>query len=361
MSGFRSWHVWTPGLDPAAGGIQNYSSRVADVLRRAGIAADFFSKNDRPSGAARAFGRWPGPLRTGAFAPALFFGAMRERPAGILCLHLNFAPLALAVKRRLGIGYRLLLYGAEIGRMKPDVFARCLAEADRIGVISGHTLDSARKKIPATTFEASLLPPTCDFEAFVPGTRSGALLKRFGIPEKARVVLTVCRTDASESYKGYDRILDALPRVMEAVPDVHYVLAGHGDDLSRVRSIVRDRNLSGRVTLTGFVPAAELPDWYRSCDLFAMPSEGEGFGIVYLEAMACGKICLAGLGDGGRDALDGGRLGILADPRDPEGLAAAVVRGLDAAPRTDAGRVRSLALERFGPEAFAGRWKDFLR
>jgi glycosyltransferase involved in cell wall biosynthesis len=80
------------------------------------------------------------------------------------------------------------------------------------------------------------------------------------------------------------------------------------------------------VTLTGFVPDEELVDHYNLCDVFAMPSKGEGFGIVYLEALACGKPTLGGNKDGAIDALCQGELGILVDPDDPNAIAQSLIQ-----------------------------------
>jgi glycosyltransferase involved in cell wall biosynthesis len=97
---------------------------------------------------------------------------------------------------------------------------------------------------------------------------------------------------------------------------VRYLIAGEGDDTGRIRRMVEERGLGGHVTLTGFVPDDELCDHYNLCDVFAMPSKREGFGIVYLEAMACGRPTLAGNKDGAVDALQRGRLGALVNPDD---------------------------------------------
>ena len=75
----------------------------------------------------------------------------------------------------------------------------------------------------------------------------------------------------------------------------------------------------------GFIPDEELCDYYNLCDVFAMPSKGEGFGIVYLEALACGKPTIGGNQDGAIDALCNGELGVLVDPDNIEQIAQAIV------------------------------------
>ena len=82
------------------------------------------------------------------------------------------------------------------------------------------------------------------------------------------------------------------------------------------------------VVFAGFVPDEELSEHYNLCDLFAMPSKAEGFGIVYLEALACGKPVLAGNKDGSRDALNDGELGLLVDPDNTAEIASETIRVL---------------------------------
>src|SRR5690606_22354428 len=126
---------------------------------------------------------------------------------------------------------------------------------------------------------------------------------------------------SSEQYKGYDRVIQSLAEIRRHVPDAHYLIVGRGDDSERVRTLAREHNLADHITLAGFVPDNELPDHYALCDLFIMPSKGEGFGIVFLEALASGKPVLGGNRDGSRDPLMDGELGALVDPDDCNAIA----------------------------------------
>jgi glycosyltransferase involved in cell wall biosynthesis len=93
-------------------------------------------------------------------------------------------------------------------------------------------------------------------------------------------------------------------------------MVGKGSDRPRIEQLINQLNLQDCVTLTGFVPDDELCAHYNLCDVFALPSKSEGFGIVYLEALACGKPTLGGNQDGAIDALCHGELGVLVDPDD---------------------------------------------
>jgi glycosyltransferase involved in cell wall biosynthesis len=150
-------------------------------------------------------------------------------------------------------------------------------------------------------------------------------MRRYGLRAGQPVILTVGRLSAAERYKGHDQVLRALPAMLKELPDLRYLIAGRGDDEARLRALAAELGVTEHVTFTGFVSANELADHYRLCDLYVMPSTGEGFGIVYLEALACGRPCLVGGEDASPEAIDGGRLGFVVPPRDPSAIAAAVL------------------------------------
>lgn len=103
-------------------------------------------------------------------------------------------------------------------------------------------------------------------------------------------------------------------------------MVGKGDDRDRIETIIDEVNVRDCVTLAGFIPDEELSDHYNLCDVFAMPSKGEGFGIVYLEALACGKPTIGGNQDGAIDALCHGKLGVLVDPDNIDELGKTIVK-----------------------------------
>jgi glycosyltransferase involved in cell wall biosynthesis len=170
------------------------------------------------------------------------------------------------------------------------------------------------------------------------------------------VILTVCRLDESEGYKGYDQLINALPGIRREAPGARYIIVGKGTDRSRIEKLIDENGLRDAVILAGYVPDDELADYYNLCDIFAMPSLGEGFGIVYLEALACGKPVLAGNRDGSRDALADGALGLLVDPENTDEIASQISRALRREhthpilfnPRM----LRQRVIELFGFEAF---------
>ena len=108
-----------------------------------------------------------------------------------------------------------------------------------------------------------------------------------------------------------------------------YIIGGRGDDITRIKQLIKDNALEDKVILAGYIPEDELCDYYNLCDVFVMPSKGEGFGIVFLEAMACEKPVIAGNRDGSVDALLNGELGILVNPDDSKELIETIKSVLD--------------------------------
>ena len=108
----------------------------------------------------------------------------------------------------------------------------------------------------------------------------------------------------------------------------HYLIVGDGDDRPRLEAKAHALGLAGRVTFAGQIPDSEKPDHYRLADAFVMAGRGEGFGFVFLEAMACGTPVVASRIDGSREAVRNGELGLLADPDDPASLASAIRQAL---------------------------------
>jgi glycosyltransferase involved in cell wall biosynthesis len=106
------------------------------------------------------------------------------------------------------------------------------------------------------------------------------------------------------------------------------LVAGDGDDKQRLERKAAALGLSRRVVFAGRVPEAEKADHYRLADVFVMPGRQEGFGFVFLEAMASGIPVVASKLDGSREAVLYGELGELADPDDREALKAAICRAL---------------------------------
>jgi glycosyltransferase involved in cell wall biosynthesis len=138
------------------------------------------------------------------------------------------------------------------------------------------------------------------------------------------------------------------------------LVIGRGDDQPRLAKLAEDLGVGDRVIFAGFVPTEQLVEHYRLADAYVMPSQ-EGFGIVYLEAMACGVPVLSGDADGSADPLQDGKLGWRVPHRDPNAVAAAcieILKGDDR--RCDQQWLREQAIALFGIDAFQNRLKEQL-
>ncbi len=201
--------------------------------------------------------------------------------------------------------------------------------ADRIVAVSEWTRLRVLDLGGIETSAVTVLPNTFDEDRFDVAPPREELRERYGLRPGERVILTVARLAPHERYKGYDRIIRALSAVRESCGEVRFILVGKGDDRERVEAVSSVLGVRRLVTLAGFVSDDELADHYRLADVFAMPSTGEGFGIVFLEAMACGTPVVAGNRDGSVDALANGALGCLVDPNDIGAIARGITSVLD--------------------------------
>ena len=363
----RKIHLWCPSIRASDGGIESYSLSLAKALIE--IAGErhvtVLVHNHNSADVRHALGTgvrcgasgWlPRTLWTIGFALLVVWRALRDRPDLIISTHLNFAPFASLVKRLTSIPYWVALHGYESWEIQRPSRRRAVAKADLLLPVSAFTRDRVMKNYSIPVERMRVLHDTFDPARFSIGPKPGHLLRRYGWAPDDLVILTVGRLSAAESYKGHDRLIRALPRIRAQVPNVKYLVVGGGDDKERLERIANEEKVLDGVAFAGRVPHNELSDYYRVCDLFAMPSTGEGFGIVFLEALATGKPVLAGNRDGAADALRGGELGVLVDPDDAQALAESVTALLQRlhshALATRPEELRNGVVNAFGPEKF---------
>ncbi len=354
--------LWSPGLTGFGGGVGAFSLELAMGLRALGHEVDLGGLVERggPWGGFAVFGAGaaPGWARQAMFAGQCCGRAGLDQPEEIVCTHLNLGPLALAGRWLCGARTTLVAHGVDVhpGLSRWRLWA--LRRATRLVAVSAWTrqrllglggIDAGRVRLLANTFDET---------RFRVGPRPVGLASHLGLAAEERVILTVARLDPSEGYKGYDRVVMALPEVIRACGPVRFLVVGRGADGKRLRVLARALGVEDRLLLAGFVPDSALPDYYRLADVFAMPSTGEGFGIVFLEAMACGTPVLAGNRDGSVDALDGGRLGALVDPLAVDAIGAGIarlLRGEGPATWFDREALSAAVGQTFGRRAFRAR------
>lgn len=246
---------------------------------------------------------------------------LRRRPNVVYVAHVNLASIALLMRLlNPSLRYGVALYGIEVWEKLPLLKRIALQQAAFVTSLSAYTSQQSIELQSLKAERVHLLPPAID-PFWITSTQEPTQLD---LPP-GKILLSVARLAASEKYKGVDCVIQALPKVIEKVPDVYYVVVGTGTDLDRLRSLVKRESLHERVLFVGEKVGAPLRAYYKNCDLFVMPSKGEGFGIVFLEAMFYKKPTIAGDHGGSRDVVDDGRTGILVKHGDIKGLSEAII------------------------------------
>ncbi len=359
----RPIHIWVPGITEGAGGIQAFSRVYVQAIREAHprAALRVFVKNDEPTADDplqkmgvffHSVATYPSWLRTLALVIwGLGFG-LWERPVCAVTTHLHFLPVLCWLKWLRGVRVMTVLHGIEAWNLSGGARTQALRRADHLVAVSRHTRQVVIDSYGLDPSKVSVVPNTFDVDRFELGAKPEHLLRRYGLKADQPVLLTVSRLALTERYKGHRQVLAALEMVRRRFPDVCYLIVGTGDDLTSLRQAVEASGLQSNVILAGHVPGEELADHYRLCDAFVMPSSREGFGIVFLEAMACGKPVVAGNVDGSVDALDDGRLGRLVDPNAPGQIADAICETLAHEPKGalwhDPAALRAAVVAQFG-------------
>ncbi|HKI03509.1 MAG TPA: glycosyltransferase family 4 protein [Thermoanaerobaculia bacterium] len=244
--------------------------------------------------------------------------------------------------------YLIPLYGIEVWRPLEWDRRRALANADVTFAISAHTLERARPFCP--DLSGTVVLPLALEDRPLEGAVDAVLLRRLD----RGFLLIVGRMAATERYKGHDQLLEALTRL----PEARLVAAGDGDDRPRLEAKAAALGMADRIFFTGFLSEATLAELYRRCAVFAMPSQGEGFGLVYLEAMRAGKPVLASRGSAAEEIVEDGKTGLLVDPEDREALRAALGQLLGYP--GEARRMGEAGRERWRREFGADRFRERL-
>jgi phosphatidyl-myo-inositol dimannoside synthase len=245
---------------------------------------------------------------------ALRMGADSDR---IVCGHIGQLPVAwLVSKLRPRISYYLVAHGIEVWRPFSFLERRALKGARCVFCVSEFTRQQLLSRCPLppgrTAVVHNALDPHLD-----PATR-------VSVSKGPPVVLAISRLTIADGYKGIGHLISAMPAVRASVPDAQLRIVGRGDGMRGLQDLARRLKLERTVEFTGFRSDAELKGEFEACRLFALPSEKEGFGLVYLEAMAHGRPCL-GARSGGVPEVITKETGILVTYGDVPGIASAIV------------------------------------
>jgi glycosyltransferase involved in cell wall biosynthesis len=320
-----------PELD-APGGVQRAGRHLAAVLTEfassRGMDCRLLSLNDsrelrRMTVGSREFVFTGCDSGKGRFTVTALRAAQRKARL-VLAAHPNLGPVVLAMRL---VAPRLktiiCTHGLEVSEPLSRPRRRALRLANLVLAPSKDTADQVAAQQEVARERIRVLPWALDpqFEALIsPGSHT--------IPPRdfpsGRVILTVGRWLRTERYKGMDTLITALPRLLTRWPELQLVLVGEGDDRAWLEELAEKNGVNRHVHFLSGLSYAELAGCYRACEIFALPSRGEGFGLVYLEAMACGKPVIGGAHGGAPEVIQDGVTGYLVPHGDPIQLATSI-------------------------------------
>lgn len=261
----------------------------------------------------------------------------------IILSHINLAPIGLVVKL-LKPKIRLIVWthGIEIWRPINVVKRKLLNKADAIVAVSSFTANEIKKRHKIKESKLIILPNALDPYFPIPSLDSIAgdqnttmqgcpdgvsnLYKKYGLKTGTKVFLALTRLRSTEKDKNYDKVIRQLGILRKEDKHAYYILCGkyEKEEYARIRSVAMEAGMTDRVILTGFAKDEELSSFYQMADAFVLPSTKEGFGLVFIEAQACGLFVLAGNQDGSIEAVRNEQAGLLVNPHDEEDLQAAL-------------------------------------
>lgn len=264
--------------------------------------------------------------------------ALGARKYGLtVCTHIGLSPVAAMIRKLYRTPFWVTCHGREAWpRFAADV-RWAIRRADLILPISRFTAETVSRVngIPESRMRVLYNAIPDDFVKLLTA-RNGSQERACDASGREKHILSVGTIYKANTYKGFDTVIEALPQVLQSVPNVRYVVAGRGDDLDRLRALARRLNVQDHVEFAGGIDDDDLAARYRECDLFVLPSrtlpdsdgcwQGEGFGRVYVEAALAAKPVVGSIGGGAVEAVLHEKTGLLVDPNSAPAVAEAMVR-----------------------------------
>ena len=239
------------------------------------------------------------------------------------------------MKKLYGIPYIIYVYGSETYRFGKNQFLlkmirTFLQEADCVVPNSKFTMhEFLALNLPPEKFK--IVTPGVDTERFIEKAPDRELIQKYDLANK-KVLLTVARLD---ERKGHDKVIEAVAELKNEIPGIVYLIVGKGREMRRLKALVKKHKVKENVKFCGYASDEELPKYYNLCDTFILLNrqtaqdenligDYEGFGIVFLEASACGKPVIAGNFGGIRDAVQNEKSGYIIDGENMAGITTAI-------------------------------------
>lgn len=311
-----------PDVFGPPGGIARYGRLVLHALSQRGIDVHVVALMDRDGSPTKSVAQLPGVAYTPcagsrpAFIRQAVRHALQARPGLILTSHVNLAPLALVLARSVGAKAVTTIHGIDAWSRLPWHRRISLQRSDRILAVSHFTANRAA--------EANLLEPSRL------RVLHNCLDPQFNIASSTFLshtnpsLLTVSRMSLAEQYKGHDMVIRAMPELVRRFPTLSCDIVGDGDARPGLETLAATLGVAHAVHFLGRISDAELLRCYTKASLFVLPSRAEGFGFVFLEAMAHGLPVIGGNMDATPEVVVHGETGLLVDPTSPAQITDAV-------------------------------------
>lgn len=285
---------------------------------------------------------------------------LSQRPDLIICNHIAISQMCVVIKALFKIEYDVVINGVEIlSGINGFLRNEGLKRSRRIISLSEYLGTKANEQIKGIGSKVVVVHPPIDERSFYPMARSAELSAKYAL-DGSNVLLTAARVD---SRKGFEVVIRALRKVLDKFANTKYLIVGQGDYTPELEALAKRLGVEEQVIFVGFVPHEQLVNYYNLCDVFIMPSKKEGFGMVFLEALACGRPVIAGNQEGPVEALQNGKLGILVDPNNEEEIEHAIIKVLrgEVDKRLLNGEyLRRKTLEVYGLDKFRERVKELI-
>jgi glycosyltransferase involved in cell wall biosynthesis len=281
----------------------------------------------------------------------------------IILSHINLLPVGCLI-RFFSPNTKLVLiaHGIEAWKAFKGLRKKMLFQCDQVICVSQYTRQALINLNHFPAEKISVLNNCLDpyLQKPVEKKRNEDLLRKYHLHNDDTVLMTLTRLAARERYKGYDIVIESLKELRKTNPALKYLIIGKYDaeEKQRLDKLIKEAALEPHVIFTGFVADEELAEHFNLADIYIMPSEKEGFGIVFIEAMYYNKPVIAGNKDGSVDALLNGDLGLLVNPESLEEVSDGIMKMLNNRqaylPR------RELLMQHFSYPVYKEKWKGIL-
>ncbi len=284
----------------------------------------------------------------------------------VILTHINLALIGLIIKKiNPQTKVWLIAHGIEVWRSLSffqNVFLKhcdkvvCVSDFTKQQMISRHGISQDKCAILNNAIDPFMQLPT----AFV---KPQHLLNKYNLTPDNRIIYTLTRLANSEQYKGHDQVIKLISRLKAKYPGIKYVLSGQYDvnEEIRIKDIIAQDGIEDDVILTGFIDEKDIPAHFLLADVFVLPSKKEGFGIVFIEALACGLPVICGNADGSTDAIRNGELGTAVDADNLDQLEEAINNILETSTSSqNRDNLQKKCLHYFNEDAYINNLEELL-